>query len=119
MFRRITCLIILLALSLSMFACQAKTTPEPTQPAVVEPTQPPAEAQPTDSGLAAPSPTPAPAGETPTGKAITLATTGFTRDSGLLKLLLKDFTAKTGIPVNVVVRVNPNQVLEEIGRAHV
>ena len=121
MFRRITNLSIILALALSMFACQSGAAPEATQPAAA-PTQAPgepqptqAEAQPTDAGIVAP--TQAPDAAPPTGKPIKLGTTGFTRDAGLLKLLIKDFTAKTGIPVEVVVRVNPNQVLNELGEA--
>jgi tungstate transport system substrate-binding protein len=120
MFRRTTNLIVILALALGMFACQigpaSQPTPNPTSQ-VAAPTQAPVESQatqpadqPTDSGL--PAPTQPPATLALNGNQITLATTGFTQDSGLLKQLLKDFTDRTGIPVNVVSRVNPNQVLE-------
>ena len=119
MLKRVTNLTVMLALALGLFACQAGPTNEPSQPAPVatqapgeqpQPTQPGGQPQPVDPGQ--PAPTQPPNQPAPTGKQITLITSGFTVDTGVVRKLTEDFTARTGIPVVVDTRVNQHQVLE-------
>ncbi len=98
---------VLVLLSLVLGAC-ATPTPAPTEPAAPVATIAPVESVVTEPPAAATEASPAPvAGD----QKIILATTTSTEDSGLLEVILPDFTAKTGIEVDVVA-VGTGQALQ-------
>ncbi len=100
-------LYLLVLLSLVLGAC-ATPTAAPTEPAAPVATEAPAEPAATEPPAAATEEALAPvAGD----KRIILATTTSTEDSGLLEVILPDFTAQTGIEVDVIA-VGTGQALQ-------
>ena len=100
---------ILILLSLVLGAC-ATPTAAPTEPpvATAAPAEPVATEAPTEPPAAATEEVPGPvAGD----QRIILATTTSTEDSGLLDVILPDFTEKTGIAVDVIA-VGTGQALQ-------
>lgn len=102
---------LLILLSLVLGAC-ATPTPAPTEPAAPVATEAPAEPVATEAPTEPPAAaTEAPLAPTAGDKRIILATTTSTEDSGLLEVILPDFTAQTGIEVDVVA-VGTGQALQ-------
>ncbi|HWQ83018.1 MAG TPA: substrate-binding domain-containing protein [Anaerolineales bacterium] len=99
---------LLVLLSLVLGACATPTTPAPTEPPAAAATEAPTEPVATEPPAAA---TEEPLAPVAGDQRIILATTTSTEDSGLLEVILPDFTTQTGIEVDVIA-VGTGQALQ-------